>query len=101
MGGVVAVILAIFSALTVSPWLALWVVILYIIVVEVESHIIAPLFYGRAVGMHPVVVLIALVLGLKAGGIIGVFLAVPVAVVLISLLQEIRTHLIPHSDPAT
>lgn len=101
LGGVVAVILAIFSALTVSPWLALWVVILYIIVVEVESHIIAPLFYGRAVGMHPVVVLIALVLGLKAGGIIGVFLAVPVAVVLISLLQEIRTHLIPHSDPAT
>lgn len=98
LGGIVAVTLAIFSALTVSPWLALWVLIFYIVVIEVESHIIAPVLYGRAIGMHPVVVLIALVLGIKAGGILGVFLAVPAAVVVISLLQELQTHLVSSDD---
>lgn len=93
LGGIVAVSLAMLSALLVSPLTALWVLILYFIVIEVESHLIAPLFYGRAVGMHPVVVLIALLLGVKAAGIVGVLLAVPTAVLVVTLLQEARDHL--------
>jgi predicted PurR-regulated permease PerM len=91
LGGAVAVLLAILSALTVRPLLAVWVFLLYLVVTELESHVIAPAFYGRAIGLHPTVVLIALLVGVKAGGAVGVLFAVPVAVVLAALLGEART----------
>jgi predicted PurR-regulated permease PerM len=89
LGGAVAMTLAVLSALTIDPWLALWVIVFYIVVVEIESHIIAPALYGRVIGLHPAFILIALLVGAKTLGILGVFLAVPIAVVLTTLLQEI------------
>jgi predicted PurR-regulated permease PerM len=89
LGGAVAMTLAVLSALTVEPLLAVWVVCFYIVVVEIESHVIAPALYGRAIGLHPAFILIALLVGAKTLGILGVFLAVPIAVVLTALLQEI------------
>jgi predicted PurR-regulated permease PerM len=94
LGGITATLLAITSALTVSPWLALWVVLLYIVVIEIESHILAPALYGRVVGLHPALILIALVIGAKAKGIFGIFFAVPILVVLTALLEEVRAPLV-------
>jgi predicted PurR-regulated permease PerM len=91
LGGTVAVVLAILSALTVRPLLAVWVFVLYLVVVELEAHIIAPAFYGRVIGLHPAVVLLALLAGVKAGGVVGALFAVPVAVVLAALFQESST----------
>jgi predicted PurR-regulated permease PerM len=91
LGGAVAVFLAMLSALTVRPLLAVWVFVLYLVVAELESHVIAPAFYGRAIGLHPAIVLVALLVGVKAGGVVGVLFAVPVAVVLTALLGEART----------
>jgi len=73
LGGAVAVFLAMLSALTVRPILA------------------APAFYGRVIGLHPAVVLVALLVGVKSGGVVGVLFAVPTAVVLAALLGEVRT----------
>ncbi len=90
LGGTLAVLLATFSALTVNVWLALWVVLFYAVVTLIESHVIAPIFYGRAVGVRSSVILLALVIGAKAQGVIGVFFAVPVAVILSALAQELQ-----------
>jgi predicted PurR-regulated permease PerM len=79
VGGVTATVLGVLSALTVNPWLALWVILLYTIVAEVQSHIVAPAFYGRAMHLHPAAILIALFIGVKVKGIIGIFFAVPLA----------------------
>jgi len=91
VGGTVAVILGTLSALTVNPWLAVWVILLWLVVVEVKGHIIEPAFYGRAIQIHPAVVLVALVIGVKAKGVMGVFFAIPVAVVLLTLIEEIQS----------
>lgn len=93
LGGAIALLLAVFSALTVNPTLILWVFLLYLIVVEIESHIIGPVFYGRVIGLNPAAVLIVLVIGVKASGVVGALLAVPVAVVMLAFLQEIRYFL--------
>jgi len=90
LGGAVAVSLAVVSALTVRPLLAVWVLVLYVVVTELESHVIAPAFYGRAIGLHPAVVLVALLVGVKLGGVVGVIFAIPVAVVVTALLGEAR-----------
>ena len=89
LGGAIATILAVLSALTLGPLRALWVVLLYLVIVEVESHIVAPAFYGRILGLPPALVLIALVVGLKLYGIVGVFFAVPLAVVVVAILEEL------------
>ena len=89
LGGITAVVLAVVSALTVNVWTAVWVVVFYMVVAAVESHIIAPYFYGRAIGLRSAWVLIALVLGAKAEGLLGVLFAVPVAVVASAVLREI------------
>lgn len=91
VGGTVAVILGALSALTVSPWLAVWVILFWLVVVEVKGHIIEPAFYGRAIRIHPAAVLVALLIGVKAKGVVGVFFAIPVAVVLLTLIEEIQT----------
>lgn len=90
LGGVVALLLAILSALSVGPLLVVWVVLFYAAVVEVEAHIIAPAFYGRVIGLHPAVVLIALLVGAKARGVVGILFSIPVTVVLAAVMQEVR-----------
>lgn len=93
VGGMTAWLLAVFSALTSNPWLALWVTVFYLVVVEVESHIVAPAFYGRVLDIHPALVLMALVVGAKLGGIVGLLFAVPLMVVLTVVVGEVRTLL--------
>lgn len=88
LGGIIGTILALISALSISPALALWVILLYIVIVEVESHLIAPIFFGRVMGLHAAIVLVALLIGAKAAGTLGVVLAVPVTVVFDSVYQE-------------
>jgi predicted PurR-regulated permease PerM len=94
LGGIVAWLLAIMSAITVNPILVVWITAFYLVVVEIETHIVAPALYGRVTGIHPAVVLIALIVGAKTGGIIGVLFAVPVALVLITLVHEARATVI-------
>jgi predicted PurR-regulated permease PerM len=86
----VALLLALASALTVRPILAVWVFVLYLVVTQLESHVIAPAFYGRVIGLHPAAVLVALLVGVKAGGVLGVLFAIPVAVVFAALIAEAR-----------
>jgi predicted PurR-regulated permease PerM len=88
LGGA-AIVLAAFSALTVRPILVLWVVLFYVVAIEIKGHLIEPTLYGRAMGLHPGIVLIALVVGLKVGGVIGVLFAVPVTVVLVVVLGQV------------
>jgi predicted PurR-regulated permease PerM len=91
LGGTIAVMLAVLSALTVAPVLVIWVILFHIVVVEIEAHIVAPSVYGRVTGLHPAGVLIALLIGAKAMGLVGVLFAVPAAVVLLAVMQEIRS----------
>ena len=72
------------------PILAVWVLVLYLVFTQLESHVIATAFYGRVTRLHPAIVLIGLLVGVKAGGVLGVLLAVPVAVALAALIAEAR-----------
>ncbi len=105
VGGAIALLLAVFSALTVQPMLVLWVLLFYTVVVEIESHIMAPALFGRVIGLHPASVLVALFVGAKIAGIVGVFFAIPVTVIATAFLREVRIALyhppseeVPESD---
>jgi predicted PurR-regulated permease PerM len=101
VGGSVGLVLALLSALTVRPILLLWVIIMHIVVVEVESHIMAPALYGRATGLHPGLVLLSLLIGAKLLGIVGVLFAVPATVMVLALAEEFKVSEGEGEQPAS
>lgn len=88
IGPVIAAIPAVIIALTISPWLALAVVALFFVVQQLEGHIIVPKVMQRATGLSPLVVLIAILVGGRLEGIIGILLGVPFAVVIQVILFD-------------
>jgi predicted PurR-regulated permease PerM len=66
-------------ALTISPVKALFVVILYVVVQQLENHILVPQIMKKAVGLSPVIVILAIFTGAKLLGITGALLAIPIA----------------------
>ena len=87
VAGIVAVLVALVSGGPGDALLTLGVVVL---VQQVEGDVLAPLVLGRAVRLHPVVILGALTGGAIIGGLIGAFLAVPVAAVAVAVASELK-----------
>jgi len=94
VGGLIGALLALLSALTIGIAPALWVVVLFIVVTVVHGHVLAPLLYGRAVGLHSALALLALFIGAESAGFVGVIFAVPVAVIVSVILQEVQGSLV-------
>lgn len=88
VGGFITVALAVLVALTQQPILVLVVLGWYAVVVELEGHVLAPKLMDRVLGIHPLVIIIALFLGGESLGILGALLAVPIAIVFQVLLDE-------------
>jgi predicted PurR-regulated permease PerM len=75
-GAIPAMILAIFEHGVV--WAAL-VLLAFFAMYELEGHFIAPFVVGQRVGLPPLMVIVAILIGAEIGGIAGMFVAVPVA----------------------
>jgi len=87
LSAVPAVILALFQ----GPFLlVVWVIVLYIVIQQLENYLLVPLIMKKAVGLNPVVVIIALLIGGKLLGIIGILLAVPAAAVLAEFFKDVQ-----------
>ncbi|KNF09886.1 putative permease [Gottschalkia purinilytica] len=82
VGPIIGVIPAIIFALLKSPIRALWVLIMFIVIQQLESNVLSPKIVGESVGLHPVVVLLSLLIGGSYFGILGMLLAVPVTAIL-------------------
>lgn len=95
VGPVLAAIPAVLLAMLKSPIVALWTVLVYIIVQQLENTVLAPKIMQHAVGLNPIVVLLSILIGGKLLGIVGIILAVPIAAVVVEVIRDIgdqRTH---------
>ena len=88
VGGFITVILAVLSAATVGVPQVIAVIVLYVVLVNVESHVLAPLLYGKALGLPPVAILLALLAGVELLGILGALLAIPLTVIIWAIGEE-------------
>lgn len=77
--GALAVIIALVSN---GFWNAIFVLLLIIAVQQIEGNVLQPILQSRAMGLHAAIVLLAVAIGGTLFGIVGAFLAVPVAAVL-------------------
>ncbi len=76
---VIAAIPSVFIALTISPWKAVFVAALFFVVQELENNLLVPKVMQKVVGLNPIAIVLALVIGGKLAGVLGVMLAIPVA----------------------
>jgi len=88
VGPVIAGAVAVVSALTVSPSLAILTAVVFIIIQQVEAHLFVPIIMRRSVGLHPVTVITALLIGAQLEGILGVLIAVPAAAVFQEVIED-------------
>jgi len=89
IGPIIGSIPALLVALLVSPMLAAKVAIFYIIMHQVENHIIVPKIMGKSIDLHPVTVILAFLIGAQLFGLAGMILAVPVAAILKVLFYHV------------
>ena len=91
-GPILAAIPAVFFGLLKSPVVALWIILVYTVVHQLENHVIVPNVMNRAIGLNPVVVIISILIGAELFGIPGIILSVPVAVILVELIKDFGHH---------
>lgn len=95
VGPIVAAIPPVLVAFSIDPMLALWVIVLYTAMQQLESAILMPLVMSNKVRLHPITLLFFLLVGTEYLGIFGAIIATPVAAILKVLYLELyyrRVH---------
>ncbi len=89
IGPIISAIPAILIAYLVSPIYALIVAGAYLVIQQLEAHLIVPQVMKKAVGLNPLIVILAVSIGGKLLGLSGALLAVPIAVVIQVITENI------------
>lgn len=83
---------AIILAFTISPFMALKVLIVNLIVQQLEGNLISPQIVSKSLNLHPLLIILAVLLGGEIGGILGLILAVPLVAVMKVVLEHVVEH---------
>ena len=89
VGPVLAAIPAVFLSFLQDPSMGLWVILFYVVVQQLENHLLVPVVLGKTTGLNPVVVIMALLIGNQLAGISGMLLSVPVATIIVEMLEDL------------
>jgi predicted PurR-regulated permease PerM len=65
---------------------------LYLIIHQFENHLFYPLVVKKIVGISPIVVIIALVIGAKLAGVLGALIAVPLSAAFMEYIHDIEKY---------
>lgn len=69
-------------------WQIISIAIAYMIVQQLEAQFLVPKVMGKAVGLSPIIVIIALMIGAEVAGIMGAVLAIPIAAGILVVINE-------------
>ena len=90
VGATISVVLPLLLALlTEDPFRAVYVILAFVIIQQIEGNILQPVLMSRAVDLHPALVVFAILTMGTLFGIVGVFVAVPLVAVLQVLVREL------------
>jgi predicted PurR-regulated permease PerM len=93
IGPILGALPAILIALFTHPISAVWVLLLYIGMQQLEGHVVAPQLFGHTLRINPLLVIFALLIGLQLYGIVGALVALPILSVLRETVVYLGRHL--------
>lgn len=88
LGAAPPVLVALFT----KPISAVWLILLFIGLQQLEGHVVAPQVFGHTLRINPILVIFALLLGLHVDGVIGALIALPI----LSVVRETVVYLSRH-----
>ncbi len=86
-GPIIAMVPIIAITLLGAPDKLLWVLVLTLVLQQITLNILGPRIIGTAVGIHPIFVFLALLLGSRIAGFWGVLLAMPIAGIIATFVR--------------
>ncbi len=90
LGPIAAAIPALFFAfIQGGPGLFLVVLIFYIVIQQIQNNFVVPKVMQKAIGLNPILSIVAVLVGAQFGGILGALIALPVATALKTILEDI------------
>ncbi len=92
LGPILGGIPIVFVAFVASPFKGLLALIVLVIIQQAEGHFIVPKVMQKAVGLNPLISIIALLVGAQLYGILGALLAIPVATAIAVVYKEARNY---------
>ncbi len=98
-GPTLGAIPALLVAIVQSPILAFWTLLLFVGIQQIENVVLAPRIAGRAVELHPAVIMVVLVAGNEIAGIWGMLIAVPVTAIVRDIFRYLYLRL--QDEPCT
>ncbi|WIF94490.1 AI-2E family transporter [Caminicella sporogenes] len=93
-GPIIGTVPAVIVALLDEPIKALWVILAFFTIQQIESAVLSPKIVGDSVGLHPIFVILVLLVGGEMFGIIGLLFAVPFAASIKVIMKHIVKMLI-------
>lgn len=88
VGPILSGAVAVLIGFTVSPAIAIYALVVFLLIQQLESNFLVPLLMRRAVGLHPVVVIMSLLAGIELWGFLGALVAVPAAAVFQEIIDD-------------
>jgi predicted PurR-regulated permease PerM len=92
IGPILGALPAVALALFVNPISAVWVILLFIALQQLEGHVVAPQVFRISLRINPILVILALLIGYQLYGIAGALIALPVSAVLRQAVLYLRKH---------
>ncbi|MCM0589547.1 MAG: AI-2E family transporter [Gloeotrichia echinulata IR180] len=95
IGATLGVSIITFIVLSQDVWLALKVLVACIVLQQIQDNLIAPRIMQGSLNLNPVVVFFALLVGARVAGLLGVFISIPIAGVIVSLfeIEEMKSEI--------
>jgi predicted PurR-regulated permease PerM len=90
VGPIISAIPGIILAFLQAPILGLLVLILYIVIQQLENYVIFPQVMKKTVGLNPIVIIIAMLIGAKLAGILGIILSVPLTAAITEFVKDFK-----------
>ncbi|MBW7457648.1 AI-2E family transporter [Paenibacillus sepulcri] len=81
IGPILGLVPCVMVALTDSPMMVVWVLIVVLIAQQVEGNLLSPHIYGKRLDMHPLTTIVILLVAVEISGILGAILAIPLYMV--------------------
>lgn len=93
IGPVISAVPALIIGLANSPVTGALAVSSYFIIQQLENNMIVPVVMKKTVGINPIITLIVLIIGGRLGGILGLFLSIPIYVVIeTTIIEFLKEH---------
>ena len=94
IGPIIGPVPAVALALFVNPISAVWVVLLFVGLQQLEGHIVAPQVFRFSLRINPILIILALLIGYQLYGVAGALVALPTIAVIRQTVVYLRRHLV-------